>query len=1115
MNLANLTYQNRSGSTNVNFATGNFALDAGFAGDSDGFTVTLVLDANGYSFKTTGLATTNQIDLSGTWDGLTNVGTNFTTAIGTDGPMHVGACIQNGDTVGATLDIDRVTLTSIPEPAGVALLGFSGPCLMTRRRRQEGGHTPNPSMKRNICPSLVLAGILLAGAGSGSANTLLDDHFNDGVLATNPATGGGFGFLDNGVNAGTGSVTESGSQVRIVEGTGSNTSGILSSNAFNLANSGLTYNVTWQVAGWTSAGSGSTPRRTFFTLQSNSSWLFSTVEPEASRILLTIDEGGNLATLTYQNRSVANSPNPVNFVTGNFPLDGSFSGDPDGFTVTLALDATGYRFTTTGLANSNQIDLAGAWTTLGAGTSFVTALGTDGPMHVGAFIQDAASSAGGSRLDIDRITLANSAVAATASLSADSTTVAPGASVRLSWTASGYDTLTLDPGGINAAAITSGGTGSTNVVVTAPTTYTLTASLDGQSVQSQVTVNTRNPASGPNVLVFLVDDMGITDTSVPFVHDAAGNPVITSFNNFYVTPHMQTLASRGMKFTSAYATPACSPTRASLMTGLNTPRHGVSLVVNPNGVDPNRVSPFTETHRPPNDWKRTGFLPSDAGTCMPVVLRNAGYRTIHVGKGHFGSIGSFAADPTVLGFDVNIGGGHMGQPASYTGTYGVGPGLEAYFNSGVFLTDALTREMNKAIEKSVEDGLPFFAYMSHYAAHTPFTTDPNATGDYDAGISTTHRRFATLIEGMDKSLGAILAKLEELGVADDTLVIFLGDNGSDSPAVTVNGLASGAFGDFPLRGKKATAWEGGVRVPMLVSWALPNPANPFQTALPIAPGSREDDLVAVWDIFPTILGVSGVTPPQALDGHDLTPYLRGTPGTHRPQQILNYWPGDHYADFFAIFRDADWKLIYRFASDTFELYNLAADPTESSNRAAGEPSRVMAMASAMAREFEAGWGPAGRLWPTFTQTGARPYPDDPLMMPSIPTVDTDGDGIPDNGEDPNFNGLVDPGETRPDSPDSDGDGTPDGAELRTGTDPLSPASFFKATPSVDASGRLIITWPSKPGALYRIESSATLQGGWSPVADDVPGNPNGTTTTHDLGPTASPGRNFFRVMLKD
>lgn len=1043
--------------------------------------------------------------------------------------------------------------------------------------------------------ALALAATIFIGALSADAGTLLDDHFNDGVLATNPATGGGFVFLDNGVNAGTGSVSESGSQARIVEGTGSNTSGILSSDAFDLSNAGLRYTATWQVAGWTSAGSGTGVRRTFFTLQSNNSWLFGG-DAEESRMVVEISEVNNNAYLLYQNRSGGTN---TNYSTSAISL-GALAGDTDGFTATLVLDSAGFSFTTVGLNASTQVNLTGTWAGLGAGTNFATVLGTDGPMHVGAYTSGGYSlilysdtdkgpvsgdrtsvfivtpsggspivvlteddaSAGASTFNgtyvpsdngdtgpgysnytvIGGLTASGFTLAITSpgdggrgglcgfqivagslgatppainSFTADSTTVAPGSTVELSWTASSFDTLTLDPGGINAAALTSGGTGATTVTVNASTTYTLTANSNGQSVQSQVTVATRAPAKGPNVLVFLVDDMGITDTSVPFIYNGAGDPVTTNFNNFYVTPNMENLASRGMKFTQAYATPACSPTRCSLMTGLSTPRHGVCLVVNPNGVDPNRVEPLTDTHSPPNNWKRTGLLPSDAVDCMPKVLRDAGYRTIHVGKGHFGSTGSFAADPTALGFDVNIGGSHVGQPASYTGTYGVGPGLEPYFNTGTFLSDALTREMNKAIEKSVDDGLPFFAYMSHYAAHAPFTTDPNATGNYAAGVNTDHRKFATLIEGMDKSLGSILTKLEQLGVARDTLVIFLGDNGSDSPAVTANGLASGAFGDFPLRGKKATAWEGGVRVPMLVSWAKPDAANAFQTQLPITPGSRQNDIVTVWDIFPTILGVTGVAPPRALDGYDLSSYLRGTSGTHRPQQVLSYWPGDHNNDFFAMFRDEDWKLIYRFATDSFELYNLGTDPTESNNLATSDPGRVMAMARAMARDFDGNWGGQGMLWPTFTQSGARPYPNDPLIMPSIPTVDTDGDGIPDNGEDPDFNGLLDPGETNPDAPDSDQDGTKDGAEVRTGTDPLNPVSFFKATPSVNPSGRLIIAWPSKPGALYKIESSATLQGNWSPVADNLPANAAGTTTSYDLGPTTSPDRNFFRVLLKD
>jgi hypothetical protein len=255
-------------------------------------------------------------------------------------------------------------------------------------------------MIKTTCFLAVSAIVALGSSTAFGAVTLLDDDFNNDDLTINPDTGGGFGFLDNGVNAGTGSITESGSQARIVEGSGSNTSGILSSNAFNLSNSNLSYTVTWNVAQWTSAGSGTSERRTFFTLQSNSSWLFSTAEAEASRIFINIDERQNRASLTYQNRTESAI---TNFATTNFSLDSGFAGDADGFTATLTLDSTGYSFTTLGLATTNQVNLSGTWADLGAGTDFTTALGTDGPIHVGAFIQN--GNVTGAQFDIDRITL--------------------------------------------------------------------------------------------------------------------------------------------------------------------------------------------------------------------------------------------------------------------------------------------------------------------------------------------------------------------------------------------------------------------------------------------------------------------------------------------------------------------------------------------------------------------------------------------------------------------------------------------------------------------------------------------------------------------------------------
>jgi len=960
-------------------------------------------------------------------------------------------------------------------------------------------------MNRFIHGALLVGGAVFFAAHLGTAATLLDDPFNDGNLATNSATGGGFVLQTNGTGT-DGSVSESSSQAQIVDGSGSNTAGIRSSNAFDCSNASLTYTATWDVANWAPGTSGLC--RIFLTLQSNDSWLFDG-NAEESRVVIEIDAENNDALFRYQNRS---SDSNINY-DSTLSL-GSLVDDTDGFTATLVMDSNGYTVSTVGLNATNQLGFSGTWTSLE--TSFSAVLGTDGPMHIAAYTQDSGTT--GTRLDIDQISL----IAGTpvpqpiiTSFELDESSVEAGHSVLLSWEAASYDTLVLDPGGIDAAALTSGGTGSTTVTVNEATTYTLTATLDAESVQSQVSVGIKVPASSPNIIVFLVDDMGVTDTSVPFIYDGGGNPVTYNLNHFYVTPNMETLASMGMKFTQAYATPACTSTRVSLMTGFNTLRHGVCMQVNPTGViAPNAVSPFTTTHSTPNDWKRTGMNATDAATSMPKVLSDAGYRSIFSGKGHFGSSGSFAADPLAVGFDVNRGGSHRGAPLSYTGNYGNDlPNLDDYEDTDTFLTDALTQALNEEIEAAVNDGVPFFAYMSHYAVHTPFTTDPNATGDYASGVSSKHRSFATMIEGMDQSLGDILTKLDELGIAENTLIIFLGDNGSDSPAATQDGFASGSFSDFPLRGKKGTEWEGGMRVPMLVCWAKRDATNTFQAALPVAAGSREDDIVTVWDIFPTVLGVTGVAAPHALDGYDLSPYLQGTPGTHRPQEMLMYWPNDHNEDYFVISRDENWKLIYRFATDRFELYDLDADPTEASDVAAANPDRVMRMARRMAQMFDGGWGTLGPLWPTIEPDRAsRPYTDDPFAMPSLPSVDIDQDGIADNEEDSNNNGLVDAGETDPDNQDSDRDNTLDGDEVRTGTDPLDPSSFFGADILSRSATEIQLSWPSAPGAFYRIESSTTLSR-WGTELDNIPAEDPGSSTSRTMAISEETSSWFLRSVL--
>ena len=259
-------------------------------------------------------------------------------------------------------------------------------------------------------------------------------------------------------------------------------------------------------------------------------------------------------------------------------------------------------------------------------------------------------------------------------------------------------------------------------------------------------------ADHPNLLVFLVDDMGWQDTSVPFLHDAQGNAVTTALNRRYRTPNMEALAARGMKFTRAYAHPVCTPSRVTLMTGKNAARHHVTNWTSPNGAENggNGVSNL----RSPEDWLRTGMAATEKP--LPALLKAAGYQTIHCGKAHFGSKGAFAADPKAIGFDVNIAGNEIGHPASYfaTDNFGKGSnhvtGLEKWHGSDRFLTDVLTQELCGAIETAAKEDKPFFAYMAHYAIHEPFMEDPRFVANYP-DLPSSLRGYATLVEGMDRS----------------------------------------------------------------------------------------------------------------------------------------------------------------------------------------------------------------------------------------------------------------------------------------------------------------------------------------------------------------------------
>lgn len=463
----------------------------------------------------------------------------------------------------------------------------------------------------------------------------------------------------------------------------------------------------------------------------------------------------------------------------------------------------------------------------------------------------------------------------------------------------------------------------------------------------------------PNIMVFLVDDMGVMDTSLPFLTDENGQPKRYPLNEYYRTPNMERLAERGIRFNNFYAMSVCSPTRVSILTGQNAARHHTTNWINP---DKNNAGPLG-----PPDWAWEGL--GTTNVTLPRLLHGAGYQTIHVGKGHFGPRELPGGEPLNLGFDVNVAGCSIGAPGSYYGSENFGhgtrrerlavPHLEKYHGTETFLTEALTVEAKSKVKDAVDEQKPFFLYFAHYAVHAPFNSDPRFADHYkDSDKSPQAQAFATLIEGMDKSLGDMLDYLDELGVADNTLIFFLGDNGSDAPLGDEHAVACAA----PLRGKKGAHYEGGMRVPFIAAWAKADKNHAYQQRLPIPAGKIQSQQAAVYDIFPTILALTDVQKPQdhVTDGAKLDTLLTGKKDPARPESFLmNYPHAPHRSNYFTVYRNGDWKVIYHFypskQSDNlhYQLYNLADDPFEQSNLATAKPKKLREMMEKLSAQMEA------------------------------------------------------------------------------------------------------------------------------------------------------------------
>lgn len=409
----------------------------------------------------------------------------------------------------------------------------------------------------------------------------------------------------------------------------------------------------------------------------------------------------------------------------------------------------------------------------------------------------------------------------------------------------------------------------------------------------------------PNIVLINIDDLGWKD--VGFMG-----------SEFYQTPVMDELVAQGTKFTNAYAAASnCAPSRASMMTGQWTPRHGIYTVENSDrGKSRDRkLIPI----------RNTTVLAKEK-TIIPEVLKRNGYVTCIAGKWHL------SGNPKERGFDVNIGGSHSGNPGSYRPPYtnvkSLQPPTKDYYLTNLIMDktlDFITSVGNK----------PFFLYYAPYAVHTPIQAVDSLLPHYKLKNSSngqSNPAYATMIENADAQIGRLLQQLKRLKKMDHTLFILTSDNGGVYKVTK----------QWPLRAGKGSYYEGGIRVPMAFIWKGH-----------IKEGGVSDNPVSHLDIFPTLVSITGAKSSKelVLDGTDLIPLLNGKKLSNDRSFFWHfpiYLEGGDVECQDTIFRTrpgsavrkGNWKLIQYFENNDLELYNLKTDQGEKNNLVQSNPAKA-------------------------------------------------------------------------------------------------------------------------------------------------------------------------------